>query len=419
MEFLPSSPGVYIFCAVDGEPLYIGKSVNLKSRLKQHLENALIQSQKASKYVPLTVNFMFQVVESDLAAIILEANLIKAHQPRFNSMSKDDKSACFLCFGNYPQSWLKVFHQTDLDRSYFDQPATQIYGPYASVYAANILLDQIRRIFGFCQAPNNPQHKSCFYFHLHQCPGVCNGTMSVEEYAKHLTKIKLFLSGQFGTLRKDLTKTINLLAKKQQYEEAGLVKRTIDAIDHALNSRRFAALYRSSGFNESIMTRSLISLGHPKLHQVPRRLECFDLAHLQKTAYVGAMTVFENLAANPKQYRLFKLSSETAGDQNGLREVVTRRLLHIEWPKPDLIILDGGVSQLSTVAPVVPDDIPLMAISKKRETLHFYDSNGKIVNKTLPLHHPFLQLVQQIRDEAHRFGTSFHQRSKIKVDLTL
>ncbi len=412
---LPSSPGVYIFADKDGNPLYIGKSINLRSRIKEHYESAKVPENKAAHFISQTKELILQVVESDLAAIILEANLIKTYQPYYNAATKDDKTVSFIVIGNKPQYTFRILHRSDLILSEYDSPETQIYGPYPSATIANIVLKQVRRIFGYCQNPTG--NRACFYFHIASCPGPCNKTISGKEYAKHITNIKIFLSGRFKTLMDNLKKEIKAHSRKQEYETAQVKKEQLEALEIAVMSHKYSHLLVLPAATEKVLEKSVLLLKHPKLTKPPRRIECYDMATLNQENTVGSMVVFTNGQPDKEEYRKFLVKTNKLGDPHTMKHIVERRLRHPDWDRPDLIILDGGVPQLSIVSQIIPRDIAVIALSKKRETIHFYDSSGQLVNLNLPLHNNVLKLFQFARDEAHRFATTYHKLRRKKAVL--
>ena len=409
---LPSSPGVYIFADAAGSPLYIGKSINLKSRLTQHLESGRLPDSKAAHFLGQSKSLIFQVVESDLAAIILEANLIKTYQPYYNAAIKDDKTGSAIVIGNAPDHSFSILHRSDIKLKDYDNPATQIYGPYPSATSATIILKQIRRIFGYCQNPTNPHDRACFYFHLGQCPGPCAGKITPSAYAKHLTNIKVFLSGRFKNLLATLKSEIKNASQKQAFETAAKKRDQLAALEIALASHKYSQLLVLPLATEKVLHQAVLLLQHPKLHQPPRRIECYDMATLNQENTVGALVVFTNGQPDKDQYRKFLVKTNKLGDPATMRHILARRLRPPEWARPDLIILDGGVPQLSVVSTIIPPDIPVIALSKKRETLHFYNSNHQIINLNLPLHNSVLKLFQFARDEAHRFATTYHKKRR-------
>ncbi|OGD72457.1 hypothetical protein A3A84_01370 [Candidatus Collierbacteria bacterium RIFCSPLOWO2_01_FULL_50_23] len=345
-----------------------------------------------------------------MAAIILEANLIKTYQPYYNSATKDDKTVSYIVIDNSPNYTLKVLHRSDLNLQEYTSPKTQIYGPYPSGTVANQLLKQIRHIIGYCQ---NPQGKrACFYFHIGQCPGPCSGTISLAAYVKHLTRIKIFLSGRFQNLMESLKKEINANARKEKFEAAAVFKHQLESLQIALSSHQYSQLLILPSATNKVLEQAVLLLKHPKLKNPPHRIECYDVATLSQENTVGAMVVFVDGQPAKDEYRKFLVRTNKLGDPVAMKHVMVRRLGHHDWDRPDLIILDGGVPQLSVVSEIIPDDIPIIALSKKRETIHFYDTDHQIVNLNLPLHSSLLKLFQYIRDEAHRFSTTYHKKRR-------
>lgn len=407
---MPSQPGIYIFEDENRKPLYIGKSISIKSRIKQHYEGYKTATTKALNYVPLTKSLYVKIVKNDLEAVIMEANYIKSYLPRYNSATKDDKSNIYIIFTNPPDTKIKIIHATDVRTLELDDFKKQVWGPYTSTKVANILIKEIRRIFGFCQAPFNARNRPCFNYHLERCPGPCCGKMTITGYQKHLGKIKKFLSGKFVMLEKSLRIQIKKAAKKQEYEKAIVIKNQLMSLSQSLTTTNSSMLLMLSDANDQLLPLIVKSINHPKLIKPPRRIECYDLAHLQGENYVGSMVVFYNCTPSISDYRHFKINLPDKSDPHAMKQVLTRRLHHPEWPKPDLIVLDGGLPQLSTVSPVIPEDIPVIALAKKRETLVFYDNDDNVKNLNLDIDDPVLNLFRSIRDEAHRFANTYHQK---------
>ena len=405
LSHLPSSPGIYIFADAEKTPLYIGKSIDVKNRIQQHLDNAKSSDTKTTHFVNDAVYLIIQGCDSDLTAIILESNLIKLYQPYYNSLSKDGKSLSFVSITDFPQPHIQLTR------------GEGEYGPYLNAISANQVLKSIRHIFGYCQNPFNSGKRSCFYYHLHQCPGACNGQLTPTQYKKHLTRIKIFLSGRFKYLLNALKKEINLLSKNQKYEQAQILKLKLESLKNSLNNKQYKNLLTLPITTNDILDTEIKALHHPLIKTAPFRIECYDLATLNQENTVGVMVVFEEGMPKKSDYRKFIVDPKLLGDPNAMASIIQRRLRHPEWPKPDLIILDGGVAQLSMVKRVIGNQIALIALSKKRETLHFYGLNGNVINLNLSFHNPLLKIFQYARDEAHRFGTTFHKSRREKSSL--
>lgn len=413
---LPSQPGVYFFENENREPLYIGKSINIRSRLRQHFEGFQNKSTKAQLFIPQTKTLFFKVLENDIQTIIAESNYIKSHQPKYNSQSKDGKTNTYLVFTNQPDTKLLISHGSDLATFNLDNYEKQVFGPYTSGSTALLLQKICRRTFGVCLRPFNSQQKSCFNFHLHRCPGACNGLINSNQYQKHLGKIKKFLSGEFRPLQKQLLKEINNQIKLQNFEVAEIYKQQLESLSSVLLSRHTANLLKLSDANSTVQNKIVTTLEHPFLTETPRRIECYDLAHLQTKNYVGAMSVFIDGEKSPENYRHFNVASPDFSDPHAMKQILTRRFGHLEWGAPDLIVLDGGLPQLSITASVIPKNIPVLALAKKLETIYFYNSDGKVEKLQLPLEDPILNLFRSLRDEAHRLANSFHKKKRSKLE---
>lgn len=216
----------------------------------------------------------------------------------------------------------------------------------------------------------------------------------------------------------DLNKDIKAAAKKQVFEIAGQKRDQLAALEAALASHKYSQLLVLPATTEKVLRQAVLLLKHPKLKELPRRIECYDMATLNQENTVGAMIVFTNGRPDKGEYRKFLVKTTPIGDPSTMKHIVARRLRHSEWDRPNLIILDGGVPQLSAVSTIIPPDIPVIALSKKRETLHFYDLNHQIINLNLPLHNSVLKLFQYTRDEAHRFATTYHKLRRKVTTLT-
>lgn len=406
-------PGIYIFADENKSPLYIGKSINLKSRLKQHYELSEEISSKAVHYVRDAKHLILQPTDSDLSAIILESNLISLYKPLYNSLSKDDKSRCFIIISDHPDSKISILRQTDLDGAMFNSA----YGPYLNGSSAQEVLKKARQIFGYCSNPFNLHSRSCFYYHLGLCPGACNGQMTPIQYQKHLTKIRIFLGGRFNLLLKKLHKEISYLSKHQKYEIANVLKKQYEHLQSAIHSKRYKHLLTIPSPTLDILQIQLSKINHPLLKTSPKRIECFDMATLNQENTVGVMIVLSQGVPDKKEYRKFIVKHARPGDPAAMASILKRRFHHYEWHRPDLVILDGGIPQLNIAGKMVPDNIPVIALSKQRETLHFYDLNHQLVNINLPLHNPVLNIFRYARDEAHRYGTAFQKQRREKKAL--
>lgn len=303
--------------------------------------------------------------------------------------------------------------ETDLDGSMFNSS----FGPYLNGSSAQEVLKKTRHIFGYCSNPFNPQSRSCFYYHLSLCPGACNGHLSPAQYRKHLTKIKIFLGGQFTALLKSLRRDITACSKIQKFESANLLKKQYERLESAISSKQYRQLLTLPSPTLEILERQLSRINHPLLKSSPKRIECYDMATLNQENTVGVMVVLTDGSPDKREYRKFIVRHSRPGDPAAMASILVRRFNHQEWDRPDLVILDGGIPQLNIAGRMVPDNIPVIALSKQRETLHFYDLSHQLVNINLPLHNPILNIFRFARDEAHRYGTTFQRQRREKIAL--
>jgi len=229
-----------------------------------------------------------------------------------------------------------------------------------------------------------------------------------------LGRIKKFLSGQFTLLDKSLHREIKTAITKTDFEKAQLIKIQIAGLHHSLSTHNSSLLLKLSDATDALQFQIVQKLKHPKLKKPPFRIECYDLAHLQGENYVGSMSVFIKGSPSTPDYRHFHIRFPDRSDPFAMRQIIERRLKHKEWGSPNLIVLDGGIPQLSIVTPVIPKDIPIIALAKKKEIIYFYNEDHKTVSVNLSLEDPVLNLFRNIRDEAHRFANSFHKKQRQK-----
>lgn len=409
-------PGVYYFEDTDKKPLYIGKSISLRSRLRQHYEGFQKNNSNSALFIPQTKTVYYKVFDNDIQAIIAESNYIKTFSPKYNSIQKDGKSYLYIIFTNPPETKVVFSRATDLSEFNLDNYKKQVFGPYTSAKIATILQKQIRKTFGICLKPFNAQNKACFNYHIKQCPGACCGEISVTDYQKRLGLAKKFLSGEFTALRKHYIRVIKQNSRLQKYELAAKLKYEYEKLQEILQSGNVNLLLKLSESTPSTQAKITTTLNHPKLTGTPKRIECYDLAHLQGQNYVGAMTVMEEGHLKKTDYRHFQINDSTS-DPYAMKEIISRRFLHTDWPKPDLIVLDGGKPQLNIVLPAVPADIAVVALAKKKETLIYYNRKGEIMELNLNLDDPVLNQLILLRNEAHRFGNKLHRKQRQKTML--
>lgn len=409
LKALPKVPGVYIFRDQTHRVIYVGKAVVLKNRVSSYFQKKN-HDPKTEELVKHIDNLEWIEVESEFEALVLEADLIKRYKPKYNIRWKDDKNYVYLKFSaeDYPR--VSVVHQiTDTEAQYF--------GPFIEITALKTILKLARRIFPYCTC-TLPADEVCLYYHLGLCPGHGEKYISKKDYAKNLRGILALFQGKTGKIEKELKKEMLRAAAEKKYEEAagyrdkvrylGRIKRT-----HLFSDRELSA---DAGLRE--LANEL------KLPSIPKKIECFDISNIMGTAATGSMAVFKNGIASPRDYRRFQIKTvKGANDFASMAEILGRRFKLSGIKKkdesfsvlPDLVILDGGKGQLSTVLKRVeiPKSVIVVALAKKREEIFVLDGK-KFVKYLLPYESEALYLVQRIRDEAHRFAVTYHRQMKSK-----
>jgi excinuclease ABC subunit C len=401
---IPSSPGVYIYKNNQGKIIYIGKAVNLKKRVSQYFQTDQALGYKTNRLVSEIADIDFRVVGSEIEALVLESSLIKQYRPKFNSQLKDDKSYIYITITKDKLPIIKPAFKSTLNKdNYF-------YGPFPDSPSVKSLLKTIRRIFPYYSKKHEP--KACLYCHLGLCPGP---NPDSKEYRRTVSKIKKILNGNFKKLISQLTQEMNLYSKTENFELAKIKRDQITAINYVISGwRNINHLYQNVDLKEDQSGKAIAELKltlssyFPNLKKL-NRIEAYDISNLGSKYFVGAMTVFQNGKLDSSEYRQFKIYSKvTPDDQFMIKEIIYRRLKHHEWNYPDLILVDGGKPQVSS-ANSINNDIPIIGLAKKEETIVI--KNGEEwLEINLPKNSPSLQLLQQLRDEAHRFSNRYRKK---------
>lgn len=373
------------------------------------LEKTKILISKTSKIK--TIN-----THSEIEALLLEANYIKKYNPVYNARLTDGKAYPLIKItikDNYPK--VLIARRPD-------DPKSIYFGPYPNASAMKLVLKTIRKIFPY-QSVKNHQKKVCLYYHLGlcPCPEVFDSPELKKEYKKNIKRIITFLKGDTKKVLKDLEKERDTLSKKEEYEKASNLQQKINSILIVTSPS-----YPSFDFNidpnlkEDIKNDELLSLKTALKKTksqiiLPRRIECFDISNISGKFATGSMVVFVNGEKETSLYRRFKIrfTKEEPNDFAMISEVVGRRLNHREWPFPDLIIVDGGKGQVSSILKVLKRknlSLALIGIAKREETIITSD----LAEIKLPKNSKALHLVMRIRDEAHRFAISYHRNLRSK-----
>ena len=408
-EKFPENSGVYIFKDKTKIPIYVGKSTNIKKRIKNHFKSKNTNA-KEQLMVEKTVSIETVVVDSEIESLILEANLIKNFQPVFNSQLKDDKDYIYIKITNdeYP----KVFAARKRDL----KDAKEFFGPFPSSSKVRTTLKFLRRVFPYSNCKPN-QKRPCLSFHLGLCPGVCSSSISQKDYLKNIKRLILFLNGEKQKITSDLEKQRKISSNKLEFEKSAIFQNQIESINYITKSYRNFEHFDPDF--ESIRRKELEELAQEiGLSSKPVRIECYDISNTAGADATGSMVVFTDAVADHDEYRRFKIKNVVGiNDTAMIAEVIERRLKN-DWALPDLIVVDGGRGQLNAALKVLiklKKDIPIISLAKRLEEIYRVGDPKPL---KLSRQSGALKLIQRLRDEAHRFAINYHRKLRSKRFLT-
>ena len=390
----PRDPGVYEFLDVNGKILYIGKATSLKDRVSSYfLKNAHADRQNIEMMMPEVMDVKIQETDSVLEALILEANLIKKFQPKYNVREKDDKSFGYFVITKEKFPRVLVVFKTQLGK----YQAKSIYGPYMSKHQMETALKLMRRIFPFHSIKAHTE-KGCLDFQIGRCPGPYAGEISRVDYLKNIHGIEMILQGKKKKLLTELEKRMREYSKNHEYEKAAEARNRIFALEHI----RDVALI-SNDFQGSTLKSEKVE---------PLRIEAYDISNIGGDYSTGSMVVFAGSKPDKSQYRKFRIMTVEGIDDVGMMREVLKRRFQNDWPLPDLIFVDGGKGHLNMAENVISEfghDIPVAAVAKgpTRKKLDVYYNKEALVFQNIISDK---KLVEKIRDEAHRFAISYHRK---------
>jgi len=402
---LSDEPGVYLF-KKNKDILYIGKATSLKERVKSYFSNDLIATRG-----PLIVDMVFQSdsidfikTDSVLEALILESNLIKKHQPKYNTKEKDDRSYNYVVITkeNFPKVLIergKNLQKESYSKILKNLRISRTYGPYTNGSQLKEALKIIRKIFPFLDQYSKENTGYKFYKEIGLAPEI-SGVEAKKDYAKNIRNIKLFFEGKKISILKNLEKEMKIFVKKQEFEKAEKIKHTIFALNHIQD---IALLKNEKEFDFQRKSAAALRLF---------RIEAYDVAHISGTNTVGVMTVIENGVPNKNEYRKFKINNSIQNDTAGLAEILTRRFNHPEWKFPDIIVVDGSVAQKNTAEKIIKEkslNIAVLAVTKDEK------HRPKIIQGRENLIDKFKNEILLANSEAHRFAIKYHRSLRNKI----
>ena len=533
IKTLPDQPGVYQYYDKNGTILYIGKAKNLKKRVASYF-NKNHEYGKTRVLVKKIATIKHIVVNTETDALLLENNLIKKYQPKYNVMLKDDKTYPWICIKK--ERFPRVFSTRNVTKD-----GSEYFGPYTSVRTVKALLDLIKELYqlrscNFDLSRKNVaelKYKVCLDFHIGNCKGPCEGLQTEESYNKDIVAIRNIIKGNFKESIKSFHQLMIDFADKMEFEEAQKIKEKIDLLanyqskstvvnpsitnvdvfsiisdesysyvnffkisngsiiqSHTIEikkklnetdkellelaiveirqrfnsqskeiyvpfivdvgeeikvtvpvlgdkkrivdlSVRNAKYYRQEQFNQikivdpdrhvnRLMAQMKKDL---RLSAEPRHIECFDNSNIQGTNPVAACVVFKNGKPSKKEYRNFNIKTvEGPDDFASMEEVVFRRykrLLEEGQSLPQLIVIDGGKGQLSSSLKSLDilglrNKIAIIGIAKRLEEIYYPEDPVPLY---LDKKSETLKIIQQLRNEAHRFGITHHRNKRSKKAL--
>jgi len=411
LDNLPRKAGVYFFKMQDGTILYIGKANDIQKRVKSHFKsssNIYIKDEIIS-FKDLTIDYI--VTNSEIEALLLEAELIRKYQPLFNLRQKDDSSFPYILITN------EKFPRIQFKRKLKGKKNEGIYfGPFTRAKDVRETINFIIRAWKIASCTNKTLPKRrCLKYHINLCSAPCENKISREEYLENVKEVVQFLLGKNKEdIINEKIEKMKKLSDELKFEEAAKVRDQIFALKRTIEHQelKIPQFKIKSGLKD-LKDR----LG---LNKIPEVIEAFDISNIMSESIVGAMVQFRNGCPDKSNYRRFKIKSvNKQNDVATIAEIIRRRysrVLRENKILPDLILIDGGKAQLNAAIKELENlgidisNINIIALAKRFDNIY---SNHK-TNIKLPPSSPALLLLKRIRDEAHRFAISYHRilRSK-------
>jgi excinuclease ABC subunit C len=389
----------------DGEPVYIGKAVNLKSRVRSYFTDAHEERAQIPFMLERLASIGFIATDTEAEALILEADLIRLLKPHYNIDQRDDK--------HFP--YLKVTVREPFPRLIvarkIENDGARYFGPYTDALAMRRIEALAKKAFRLCDCaqplPSGKKIRPCINYAMERCSGACAGKITPQAYREQIGLLLRFLSGRRTGLLAFLDYRMKKASVELRYEEAASIRDQVRLIREA--SRFYHAGKKSSADIIACAELQKVLL----LPRPPETIEAFDISNIGGSFCVAGMVRFTNGVPDKSGYRRFKI--KTVSGQNDfamIMEAVSRRLTRLrseQKPFPDLLLIDGGKGQLSAAVNALTaftNPPQIAALAKKEELLFSPEIENPI---RLPASHPARRLVERIRDEAHRFAVSYHR----------
>ncbi len=442
LKELPKSPGVYFHKDTSGEIIYVGKAAILNNRVRQYFQKSRGRDPKTEALVAEIHDTDWMVVESELEALFLEAEMVRRYMPRYNILLRDDKSLSYIRI-DYDSN----FPTVTTTRRPLDDGA-RYFGPYLSTYSVRQALKLLRRVFPFATRRIPGQKRATLHYHIGLDPGLEEGKTSLPEYRANLRRLMAVIEGKRTQVIKEVEKEMKLAAKAKDFEKAAHYRNQLFSLQNlskqvVFSDKEFMDISKDHALSELV---ELLSL--PKY---PKRIEGYDISHMSGRDVVASMVVFTNGVSNKGEYRKFKTRQDQNNDFYNMSETLTRRLSDKnikQWGIPELFLIDGGKGQLGAAIAARDatghSDRVFIGLAKREEqivvmrpgqtgpgTSNVTINDGKLKKLSgyltesdeftlinLPTNTNLVKLLQRIRDESHRFAVSYHSTLKRKRQTT-
>ncbi|MFZ3320764.1 MAG: excinuclease ABC subunit UvrC [Usitatibacter sp.] len=532
---LPNMPGVYRFFNAAGEPIYVGKAGDLRKRVSSYFQKSH-PSPRTTLMVSQIASAQTTVTRTEAEALLLENNLIKSLNPRYNVVFRDDKSYGYLMVTGHEYPQIRFYRGAH-------QKGNKYFGPYPSAWSIRETIGHLQKIFRLRTCDDTVfAHRSrpCLLHQIHRCSGPCVGLVKKEQYAADVLNAEQFLEGKESDVIEDLTARMQLAAEEQVYEKAAQYRDQIRMLQRILSGQAVEATgagdvdiivaiesqgtwcvtlamvrggrhlgdrsffpSNASGSDAATVIESFITQ-HYAQQRVPgrvvcdqvesaaeteamlgeiagravkvltrpvgesrtwldmarrnaslalgqrlatqanqevriaalqeflgaetsiQRLECFDISHTMGEAAVASCVVYDKGAMQNSEYRRYNVKGVEPGDDYGAMCFALgmryKKLANGEGKRPDLILIDGGIGQLNAAMATMNDlglhEIPMVGVAKgveRKPGMEQLFIAGEEGPRRLPPDHPALHLIQQVRDEAHRFAITGHRARRGKA----
>jgi excinuclease ABC subunit C len=412
IKSLPQVIGIYLF-KKGTEYVYIGKSLNIRERVHNHSERARIDA-KEKAIIENSDTVEYVICSSELHALVLESQLIQKNHPPYNVIWKDDKSYLYIKIpvrDPFPRISM-VRRENDGKSLYF--------GPYSSTKDVRFLLHSIRKVVPFC-TQKQPIKKPCFYSKIglcNPCPGSVDNGMSElqfkkvkKQYRAQIKKVITILQGKAETILEEFRIQIDRHSKDQEYETSLLLRDKLLQLEQLIHLRSFERFEYSNAYDPDRALQKLTSILYTVTKQTFKlhRIECYDISNLMQQEATASMVVATDGILDKAEYKRFKMKKTGVSDFKMLTETIERRMNN-DWLRPDLIVLDGGTPQIMTIDGVLKRlniTIPLIGIAKHPDRIVVL-IQGATKTYKFSLHNEGFKLIQQLRDESHRFAKKYH-----------